>query len=82
MYIIILGNHNILLDVTETSELASDIHTQGNSNEPGIIMNTDGISPIRSSRTTIWPIIIAFTNLPRTKRMNKENLILVQFMLA
>ena len=66
-----------LIDVNETSDVMCDIHTQGFSEYPGIIINTDGISPFKSSRMTIWPIIIAFSNLPPKIRMNKNNLVVV-----
>ena len=66
-----------LIDTNEATGLISDLHTQGHEKHPGIIFNTDGISPFKSSRTTIWPIIIAFSNLPPKARMNKDNLIVV-----
>ena len=64
-----------LIDVNETSDVMCDIHIQEFSEYPGIIINTDGISPFKSSRMTIWPIIIAFSNLPPKICMNKNNLV-------
>ena len=37
-----------LIDVNETSDVMCDIHTQGVSEYPGIIINTDGISPFKA----------------------------------
>ena len=48
-----------------------------NNSLPGIMFNTDGISPFKSSLVTIWPMIIALTNLPPNIRMNKDNLVTV-----
>lgn len=45
----------------------------------GIFFNTDGISPFKSSRLTIWPIYLAFANLPPSVRTNKANLITCAF---
>lgn len=44
---------------------------------PGIIFNTDGISPFKSSLLTVWPVLIALTNSPPRIRMNKDNLVTV-----
>ena len=41
--------------------------------------NTDGISPFKSSSLTIWPIYLAFTNLPPCIRTNKVNLVTCAF---
>ncbi len=41
----------------------------------GIIFNTDGISPFKSSKVTVWPVLIALSILPPTIRMNKDNVI-------
>ncbi len=38
----------------------------------GIVFNTDGVTPFKSSRLTIWPIYIA---LPPQLRMLKRNII-------
>lgn len=46
-------------------------------NRIGLIFNTDGISPFKSSRLTIWPVVLAFSNLPPNVRMNKDNLVTV-----
>lgn len=43
-------------------------------NTPGIIFNTDGVSPFKSSQLTV---IIALSNLPANIRMLKDNLITV-----
>ncbi len=74
---IMKNNFNVLQDSTRSSSVISDINTQGYSDKPGIIINTDGISPFKSSRLTIWPVIIAFSNLPPNIRMNKKNLLTV-----
>ncbi len=60
----------------------NDIHAgQGyKSNDPytlGTIINTDGIQPFKSSRVSIWPVYLAFSNLPPEIRMNKDNLVTV-----
>ena len=57
--------------------MLSDIHAREGDTRPGIIFNTDGISPFKSSLVTIWPVLIALTNLPPNIRMNKDNLITV-----
>ena len=46
-------------------------------NDIGVIFNTDGISPFKSSCVTIWPVIIALFDLPPAVRMNKDNMIIV-----
>ena len=45
----------------------------------GTFFNTDGISPFKSSRLTVWPIYLAFSSLPPTIRMNKANLVTCAF---
>ncbi len=57
----------------------SDIHsgTGCKDVEHGIIFNTDGISLYKSSRITVWPILIAFADLPPRVRMNKDNFVTV-----
>ncbi len=46
-------------------------------NPGGVIINTDGISPFKSSSITVWPLLIALSNLPPSIRMNKNNLVTV-----
>ncbi len=41
----------------------------------GIIFNTDGISPVKYSVVTVWPLLMALTILPPSIRMNKDNII-------
>lgn len=48
------------------------------SDQVGLFFNTDGISPFKSS-LTIWPIYLAFTNLPPSIRTNKANLVTCAF---
>ena len=38
--------------------------------EHGIIFNTDGITPNKSSCITVWPMLIALADLPLQVRMN------------
>ena len=45
----------------------------------GTFFNTDGISPFKSSRLTVWPIYLAFSSLPPSIRMNKANLVTCAF---
>ena len=63
-----------MLTTGGTRNVLCDLQTKGS---PGIIFNTDGISPFKSSRLTIWPIIIALSILPPNIRMNKDNLVVV-----
>lgn len=72
-----VGNQSTLLSTGEMSNVLCDLHTQGCNESPGIIFNTDGVSPFKSSCLTVWPVIIAFSNLPRNIRMNKDNLVIV-----
>ena len=39
-------------------------------------MNTDGISVFKSSKISLWPVLLAITNLPPSIRMNKDNILL------
>ncbi len=41
----------------------------------GAIFNTDGVSPFKSSRITIWPIFISVINLAPSVRMLKHNVV-------
>lgn len=41
-----------------------------------LLMNTDGLSPILSARTQVWPIIFSIINLPIPERRKASNLIL------
>lgn len=43
----------------------------------GTLFNTDGVQPFKSSRLAVWPIFFAFSNLPPSIRMNKDNLVTV-----
>lgn len=45
----------------------------------GVVFNTDGISPFKSSRLTVWPIFISFWNLPPRVRMLKQNIVTCMF---
>ena len=42
----------------------------------GLILNTDGVPMFKSSKSTLWPIYLAITNLPPTIRMNLDYLLL------
>jgi len=52
------------------------------SHKPGIIISTDGISPFNSSNITVWPIVIALSNLPPKVRWNKDNLVVSSLWVA
>ena len=41
----------------------------------GTFFNTDGISPFKSFRLTVWPVYLAFPSLPPSIRMNKANVV-------
>ena len=41
----------------------------------GVIFNTDGISPFKSSWITVWPLMFALSSLHPSVRMNKDNLV-------
>lgn len=75
-----LGNsEKLIVQGDEETNVLFDVHT-GNrlkGSYPGIIFNTDGISPFKSSLLTVWPVLIALTNLPPSIRMNKDNIITV-----
>ena len=64
-----------------SSSFLCDIHTgaayrhSGLGAWGGIVFNTDGVSPFKSSRVTVWPMLIALSNLPPNIRWNKDNLI-------
>ncbi|SMN01744.1 hypothetical protein SPONN_11 [uncultured Candidatus Thioglobus sp.] len=80
-YIFVLGNQNKFVSTGGTNVIC-DIHTgTGYRKIPpgfsGLIFNTDGISPFKSSRTTVWPLMIALSNLLPSVRMNKDNLITI-----
>lgn len=63
--------------------MLSDIHVGSGYKEiikpdhGGFIVNTDGISPFKSSRITVWPVLIVLSNLPPSIRMNKNNMVTV-----
>ena len=42
----------------------------------GLILNTDGVPMFKLSKSTLWPIYLAITNLPPTIRMNQDYLLL------
>ena len=42
----------------------------------GLVLCADGVQLFKSSKQTVWPILLAVTNLPPGIRMNAENLIL------
>ncbi len=52
------------------------------SHKPGIIISTDGISPFNSSNITVWPIVIALSNLPPKVLWNKDNLVVSSLWVA
>ncbi len=41
----------------------------------GLVFNTDGVSPFKSSPFTIWPIFLSLNNLPPQLQMLKNNII-------
>lgn len=77
-----LGNISQLISPSSGSNWLDDIHTGAgykdiDPSHMGIIFNTDGISPFKSSRTTVWPVIIALSSLKPTIRMRKDNLVTI-----
>ena len=42
----------------------------------GIILNTDGIKVFKSSKFSLWPILLSITSLPPHLRMNKDYILL------
>ena len=76
-----LGNSsNVITKDHRDSNVLYDVHTGKGWKDTtcaGIIFNTDGISPFKSSTVTVWPILIALTNLPPNLRMNKDNIVTV-----
>jgi hypothetical protein len=68
----------------DRSDIVYDIHSgEGfqtrHPEQLGVFFNTDGITPFKSSRLTIWPIYLAFANLPPCVRTNKANLVTCAF---
>ena len=47
--------------------------------EIGIVFNTDGVSPLKSSLLTIWPIFLYLINLPPRVRTLKRNIVTCLF---
>ena len=76
-----MGNYTL----SRSSNVYYDIHTgKGyqtlvHPDSIGTFFNTDGISPFKSSRLTIWPVYLAFPSLPPSIRMNKANLVTCAF---
>ncbi len=58
------------------------LHPLTRKGEIGIVFNTDGVSPFKSSLTTIWPIFISLINLPPRVRSLKRNIITCMFWFA
>lgn len=71
------GNWKDLISPVDQRNVLCDVHdgTGFKGIQHGIIFNTDGISPYKSSRITIWPILLALSDLPPGIRMNKDNII-------
>ena len=75
-----LGNWDNLISTSVCRQgILHDIHsgTGFEGIEHGILFNTDGISPYKSSRITVWPVLIALADLPPQVRMNKDNIVTV-----
>ncbi len=74
-----IGNWNKLVCPVYQGSILYDIHNGAGFKgiQHGLIFNTDGISPYKSSRITVWPILIALSDLPPGLRMNKDNVITV-----
>lgn len=77
----VVGNQNKIISTADMNKVC-DIYTgTGYRMIPpgfnGLIFNTDGISPFKSSRTTVWPLMIALANLLPSVRMNKDNIITI-----
>ena len=72
------GNWTNLVNMNTSSSFLCDIHTgaayrhSGLGAWGGIVFNTDAF---KSSRVTVWPMLIALPNLPPNIRWNKDNLI-------
>ena len=71
LYYLQSGERDIYYDIHSGQGYQSSVK----SDQAGLFFNTDGISPFKSSSLTIWPIYLAFTNLPPTIRTNKANLV-------
>ena len=84
---IVLGNWKTMGNYTlaRPNNVYCDIHTgKGyqtlmHPDSIGTFFNTDGISPFKSSRLTVWPVYLAFPSLPPSIRMNKANLVTCAF---
>jgi len=42
----------------------------------GLILNTDGISVFKSSKLSLWPVLLSIVNLSPSIRMNKDYILL------
>ena len=42
----------------------------------GLILNTDGIVVFKSSKLSLWPVLLSIVNLPPNIRMNKDYILL------
>lgn len=66
-----------------TSHAVCDIHTGGgyhgilNREHIGMIINIDGIQPFKSARLSIYPVFLAFTGLPPSIRMMRDNIVIL-----
>jgi hypothetical protein len=52
-------------------------HLHNKPNVLGAIFNTDGVQPYRSSTVAVWPLYLAFANLPPNIRMNRDNIVTI-----
>lgn len=83
--VVALGNYKYMSYSSKTtSQFIYDIHAgsgyshlQGQSNVLGTFFNTDGVQPFKSSNIAVWPIYLAFSNLPPSMRMNRDNIAIV-----
>lgn len=72
-----MGNYTL----TKPNNVYCDIHTGKGyqtlmrPDSIGTFFNTDGISPFKSFRLTVWPVYLAFPSLPPSICMNKANVI-------
>jgi len=79
-----LSNTNLtndLVDITDGSIYkklleSEDSHLFENKKAFTFTLNTDGISPYKKSKLTIWPVFLVINELPLEKRFSIDNIVL------
>lgn len=89
LFTVLSGNQKLIDHTQDQVNVYSDVHSGKeykklitHQDQVGMIFNSDGISPFKSSRLTIWPIYLAFACLPPNICMNKGNLVTCAFWLG